>query len=285
MTPPGTVAGTTPDADLARKASLLDRRLADLGSVVVAYSGGIDSALLATVAHRVLGPRMLAVTGESPSYPAHHRALATGIAAHVGFAHEFVATDELSRPGYRANPVDRCYHCKHELYGTLTALARARGFAAVADGTNADDRADVRPGRRAAREFGVVSPLDEVGLTKDEIRALARSAGLPTWDEPASACLSSRVPHGTPIDPADLARIDAAEGILRELGFRICRVRHHGDLARLEFGRDEIARAAASPLRETIAARLGELGYRHVALDLQGYRLGGRSEPIPLRPV
>lgn len=285
MMPPGPAAGATLDAALAQKTATLERRLTRLGSVIVAYSGGIDSALLATVAHRVLGARMLAVTGESPSYPAHHRMLATTVAARVGFAHEFVATDELSRPGYRANPVDRCYHCKHELYGRLTALARERGFAGVADGTNADDRADVRPGRRAAREFGVVSPLDEADLTKAEIRALAREAGLPTWDEPASACLSSRVPHGTPIDPDDLARIDRAEAILRDLGFRICRVRHHGDLARLELGRDEIARAAVSPLRDAIAERLREVGYLHVTLDLRGYRLGGREAPIPLRPV
>jgi uncharacterized protein len=269
---------------LTLKADALERRLEDLGSVVVAYSGGIDSALLATVAHRVLGARMLAVTGESASYPAHHRALAVRVARHAGFAHEFIATEELARPDYRANPADRCYHCKHELYGRLTSLARRRGFAAVADGTNADDRADVRPGRRAAREFGVVSPLDEVELGKDEIRQLAKAAGLPTWDEPASACLSSRVPHGTPIDPADLARIDAAETVLRELGFRVCRVRHHGELARLELGLDEIARATASPLRESIVSRLRAVGYTHVTIDLGGYRPGGRPS-IPLRPV
>jgi pyridinium-3,5-biscarboxylic acid mononucleotide sulfurtransferase len=285
MMPRQAVAGLAVEAGLAQKAEALDRRLVGLGSVVVAYSGGIDSALLAAVAHRALGPRVLAVTGESPSYPAHHRSLATLVAAHVGFAHEFMATDELSRPAYRANPVDRCYHCKRELYEKLTALASARGFAAVADGTNADDRADVRPGRVAARECQVVSPLDEAGFTKDEIRELARALGLPTWDEPASACLSSRVPHGTAIDPAVLARIDAAETVLRELGFRICRVRHHGELARLEFGRDEIDRATASPVRETIDRRLKKLGYAYVTVDLRGYRLGGRDHPILLRPV
>jgi uncharacterized protein len=267
------------------KAALLDARLQALGSVLVAYSGGVDSAFLGITAARVLGDRSICVTADSPSYPDRHRDLAIGTARAFNLRHEMVPTSEVENPAYRANPANRCYYCKHELYTHLTAIARARDFAAVVDGSNADDRGDYRPGREAAREFGVLSPLDEVGLTKDEIRELARRAGLSTWDEPASACLSSRIPYHTEVTEAKLRTIDAAERVLRDLGFRVCRVRHHDAIARLELGRDEIARAFEPEVAATIDRELRALGYEHVTIDLRGYRLGSLNDALRLRPV
>jgi pyridinium-3,5-biscarboxylic acid mononucleotide sulfurtransferase len=259
--------------------------LASLGSVIVAYSGGVDSAYLALVANRTLGDRAVAVTADSPSYPERHRQMAAQIAEQFGLRHEVIHTSELERPEYRANPANRCYYCKHELYTRLTAIARDRGFNAVIDGSNADDRGDYRPGREAARAFGVVSPLDEVGLTKAEIRELARRAGLSTWDEPASACLSSRIPYHTEVTEAKLRTIDAAERVLRNLGFRVCRVRHHDTIARLELGREEIARAFEPEIADAIDRELRALGYAHVTIDIRGYRLGSLNDALRLRPV
>jgi uncharacterized protein len=273
------------DSELASKAAALDARLADLGSVLVAYSGGVDSAFLGITAARVLGDRSICVTADSPSYPDRHRDLAIGTARAFHLRHEMVPTSEVDNPAYRANPANRCYYCKHELYTHLTAIARARGFNAVVDGSNADDRGDYRPGRQAAREFGVVSPLDEVGLTKADIRELARLAGMSTWDEPASACLSSRIPYHTEVTEAKLRTIDAAERVLRDLGFRICRVRHHDTIARLELGRDEIARAFEPDIAEAIDSGLRALGYAHVTVDLRGYRLGSLNDALKLRPI
>jgi uncharacterized protein len=181
--------------------------------------------------------------------------------------------------------VNRCYYCKHELYSALSALARERGVSMIADGSNADDRGDYRPGRQAAREFGVVSPLDDVGLTKAEIRELARRAGMSTWDEPASACLSSRIPYHSEVTEAKLRTIDAAERVLHDLGFRICRVRHHDTIARLELGREEIARALDPAMAEAIDRGLRALGYAHVTVDLRGYRLGSLNDALKLRPI
>jgi uncharacterized protein len=199
--------------------------------------------------------------------------------------HEFIDTAELERPEYRANAPDRCYHCKHELYTRLTALARARGYAAVADGSNADDRGDYRPGRQAAREFGVISPLDEVGLSKEDIRALSHEAGLPSWDEPASACLSSRIPYFSEVTDDKLRVIERAEEAVRALGFRVLRVRHHGDVARLELGADEMRRAIEPDIASAITRALTALGFRFVSLDLKGYRLGSLNEGVRLRPI
>ena len=277
-----------PDIDrraLERRAEALSALLGSFPSLIVAYSGGVDSAFLGYAATQVLGRRVLCVTADSPSYPEHHRALATRIAREFRLQHEFIRTDEMSRPEYRANPADRCYHCKHELYTSLTALARARGFAAIADGSNADDRGDYRPGRQAAREFGVRSPLDEAELTKDDIRELSRRAGLPTWDEPASACLSSRIPYFSEVTVEKLRMIERAESALRGLGFRICRVRHHGAAARVELGPDELARARDPRLRDRIDRELRAVGYAEVVVDPRGYRRGSLNEALRLRPV
>jgi uncharacterized protein len=266
-----------------------ERRLTDLlasfESVVVAFSGGVDSAYLAWAATRVLGPAALCVTADSPSYPDHHRQLALRIAREFHLHHEVIETSEMERPEYRANPVNRCYFCKHELYTSLTHVAAERGCEVIVDGSNADDRADYRPGRVAAREFGVRSPLDEADLTKTDIRELSRRAGLPTWDEPASACLSSRIPYNSEVTPEKLRMIESAEQALHALGFRICRVRHHDALARLEIGVDELPRALEPDVRTRIVRELRAIGYQHVTIDLQGYRMGSLNEGVVLRPA
>ena len=270
---------------LLQKDADLRRTLAGLGSVMVAFSGGTDSAYLAWVATAVLGEEAHCVTADSPSYPSRHRQLARRLARDFSLRHEFIVTGEMERPEYRANEPDRCYYCKQELFTQLNALARARGLAAVLDGANADDRDDYRPGRKAAHELGVRSPLDEADLTKAEIRELSRRAGLPTWDEPASACLSSRIPYHSEVTAEKLAMIERAESVLFDLGFRVCRVRHHDDVARLELGADEMARALDPAVRETLVRDLKAIGYRYVALDLQGYRVGSLNEGVRLQPV
>jgi uncharacterized protein len=267
------------------KEQMLHGLLSQLGSVIVAFSGGADSAYLAHAAHKVLGARALAVTAESASYPDAHRQLALRVAREFDIPHEIIRTAEIQRPEYRANPANRCYFCKDELYSHLSTLARERGFAVVVDGSNADDRGDYRPGRQAAREHGVRSPLDEVELSKADIRSLSHAAGLPTWDVPASACLSSRIPYGSEVTEEKLRTIEAAENVLRDLGFRVFRVRHHETLARLEIARDEMPRALEPSVAERLTRDLRALGYQHVTVDLQGYRLGSLNEALRLRPV
>jgi uncharacterized protein len=279
-----TAAAAEPIDDVIAKEHALERTLSSLGAVIVAFSGGVDSAYLACVAHRTLGDRAWAVTADSASYPEHHRSLAVRVADVFGLQHELVRTGELEQPEYRANPTNRCYFCKRELYTHLSRLAAERG-AVVIDGNNADDRGDYRPGRQAAREFGVRSPLDEVNLAKDEIRALSRRAGLPTWDEPASACLSSRIPYHTEVTDEKLRMIERAEDALRRLGFRVCRVRHHDDLARVEIAREEMPRALDTGMSAAIVRDVKAAGYRYVTLDLQGYRTGSLNEGLQLRPA
>jgi uncharacterized protein len=272
------------DATLDKERALR-RLIAGFDSAIVAYSGGVDSAYLACVTHEVLGTRALAVTADSPSYPERHRTLALDVAGRFGFPHEIIRTDEMARPEYRANPVNRCYYCKQELYTHLRDLAQARGVQVIFDGNNADDRGDYRPGRQAARELGVRSPLDEVGLTKQEIRDLSQAAGLPTWNEPASACLSSRIPYHSEVTDEKLRTIERAEAILRDFGFRICRVRHHDTVARIELGADEMARALDPAINVPLVRQFKALGYQFVTLDLQGYRLGSLNEPIRLQAI
>ena len=279
-----TIKSTTNNV-LAEKGRRLHDILAGYESVLIAFSGGVDSAYLAIAAAEALGERALAVTADSPSYPDTHRQLALSIASDFGFAHEMIHTAELERPEYRANPANRCYYCKDELYSSLSTLASERGIAVVVDGNNADDRGDYRPGRQAAREHGVRSPLDEADLTKDDIRALAREAGLESWNEPASACLSSRIPYGSEVSNEVLRQIEQAEEAVRALGFRVFRVRHHDTVARLEIARAEMPRALELEISARLTDSLKALGYQYVSLDLQGYRLGSLNEALRLRPV
>ena len=273
------------DGALRDREAALFTRLRTLSSLVVAYSGGVDSAFLAWAAAEVLGDRALSVTADSASYPGRHRSMALEVARRFQLQHEIIHTAELQRPEYRANAPDRCYHCKHELYSHLVRLAADRGFAAVADGSNADDRGDYRPGRRAAREFGVISPLDEAGLTKADIRALSQQAGLPTWDEPASACLSSRIPYFSEVNETKLHAIEAAEAAMRELGFRIIRVRHHGDVARIEVSRAELSRLLDADMSRAVDAAVRAAGFKYVAVDLRGYRLGSLNDGLTLTAI
>ena len=265
---------------LDEKQSLLISRLAEISSVIIALSGGADSAYLAWAANRALGDRALSVTALSPSFAAHDREIVEQFVKKLALRHEFMETHEMENPAYRANHSDRCYFCKDELFSALDDVARARGFAAVAYGVNADDTLDFRPGHRAATEHKVLTPLLDAGLAKSEIRVLSQRAGLPTWDRPASACLASRVPYGTEVTPERLALIERGETVLRELGFRQFRVRIHDSLARVEISPDEMPRALSQEMASAIAARLKSAGFSYVALDLQGYRQGSLNETL-----
>ena len=268
------------ETDAARKEAELLARLAELPSLVIAVSGGADSAYLAWAAHRALGTRALSVTAISPSYSAYDRAELEKFIADTGVRHEFVETHEMENPAYRANAGDRCYYCKDELFSVLDELAKARGFAAVAYGVNVDDMSDFRPGQRAAAEHQVLAPLLEANMNKADIRVLSQRAGLPTWDRPASACLSSRLPYGTEVTPERLLLVENGEAILRELGFRQFRVRLHDKLARIEIAAEELPLAMTPEMGAAISRRFKAAGFLYVALDLEGYRQGSLNAAL-----
>jgi pyridinium-3,5-biscarboxylic acid mononucleotide sulfurtransferase len=277
------VGAAIPPADAAiahEKELRLLEALRRVDSLLVAFSGGADSAYLAWAAAKSLGERALAVTAVSPSYSEHDRSVADVFIRNHGIRHEWIETFEAENPLYIANNPDRCYHCKDELFARMEEWTRERGFAAIAYGINADDTRDFRPGHRAASEHRVLAPLLDAALTKAEIRLLSRRAGLETWDRPASACLSSRVPYGTAVTPELLRQIERAEQSLRELGFAQFRVRAHGEMARVEIDRDELARALEAEMAGRIGVRVRAAGFARVEIDPKGYRQGSLNEVL-----
>jgi uncharacterized protein len=271
---------TTP-GELQARRTALERILQEMGSVVVAYSGGVDSAYLAVAAHRALGARSLAVTADSESLSAEQRELALDVARRFGFPHRLVATREIENPLYARNDQDRCYHCKTELFRHLAPLALAEGFAHVVYGLIVDDLTDFRPGHRAAAEAGVRAPLAEAGLTKEDVRALSRALDLPTADLPASPCLSSRLPYGTPVTLDALRKVERAEAAVRALGFRELRVRHLGETARVEIAPEEMGRLDDdASLRAAVEQAVRSAGYAEATIDPEGYRRGRMNEAL-----
>ncbi len=281
----GTAAAASGDAGLAEAAAklgTLEARLMQLDSLMVAYSGGVDSAFLAATAHRVLGSRMLAVLADSPSLARRDMEQACAFARSLGMRLEVVATEELDRPEYTRNDASRCFHCKDELFAVMEALGGKLGFSQIAYGMNADDTRDFRPGQRAAEQHAVLAPLAEAGLTKLEVRALAKAAGYPVWDRPAAPCLSSRVEYGRTVTREVLAQVELGEESLRQLGFSEFRVRHHGELARVEIARNELPRALAMEMLDAITAALKQAGFQYVTLDCTGFRSGSMNAILPV---
>jgi uncharacterized protein len=281
----GLVTLTAPvplDPDLLRQkeAKLFDA-LRAMGGVLVAYSGGTDSAYLAWAAHQALGDRAIAITADSPSIPESHKRDAIDFARRFGIRHELIPSHEFDNPAYAANNPDRCFHCKDELFRRMEEIAPQFGGQAIVYGVNSDDLGDYRPGQGAAKLHGVKAPLVDAGLTKAEIRELSRLAGLPTWDRPAAACLSSRIPYGTPVTPDNIRQVELGEEELKNLGFRQFRVRYHGEVARIEIAREELDKTFSLEMFDRLSAIFKSLGFTYVALDLNGYRQGAMNEVLP----
>jgi len=274
------VAASLDSITLDAKEQALFAGLGRLGRIIVAYSGGTDSAYLAWAAHRVLADDALAVTADSASIPTSHKRDAEAFAQECGFRHEYIQTYEFENPEYIKNDRNRCFHCKDELFARLQTFAAERGYAHIVYGVNKDDLGDYRPGQRAATIHEVKAPLVEAGLTKAEIRELSRRAGLSTWDRPAAACLSSRVPYGTPVTPQTIQTIEQGEEAIRALGFRQFRVRFHGELVRIEIAKDELPRALNAGTAQAFSALFKQLGFLYVTLDLEGYRQGSLNAAL-----
>lgn len=265
---------------LEEKYENLKKYIKELGSAVIAFSGGVDSTFLAKVCKDVLNDSCLAVTATSSTYPEREFKEALELAKEIGIRHKVIRSEELEIEGFSKNPIDRCYYCKSELFSKLKKVADDEGIEYVLDGTNADDTGDFRPGRRAAKELGVKSPLLECGFTKDDIREMSKNLGLPTWNKPAYACLSSRFPYGQEITSEKLSMVEKSEEYLLNLGFVGFRVRHHGDVARIELNPDQINMMMDENIRKKVVSKLKEIGFKYVSLDLEGYRTGSMNEAV-----
>jgi len=280
-----TLVGLTTPSQLAQKERALFAALGSMDHVIVAFSGGTDSAYLAWAAHRVLGQNAVAITADSASLPESHKRDLEAFAAQYGIRHEYIQTREFDNPDYSRNAPDRCFHCKDELFTRLSEVGSERGYQNIVYGVNQDDLGDYRPGQNAAKKHEVAAPLADAGLTKAEIRELSRLAGLPTWDRPASACLSSRIPYGTPVTIENVKTVETGEEELKALGFRQFRVRFHGEVVRIEIAREEMPKALSMEMAESFTRIFKGLGFKYVSLDMEGYRQGSLNEVLNLKPT